>query len=488
MEGSNDTLTETEETKTILDAGEQAVATADHDHANDHDHNHEGHDHEHTDLEPGLHTHQHRQGPGLNPECVREISVEVPAEEVTAAFKAVIKRYQKLARLPGFRAGKVPDTVIRNRFMKDIRQEVLETLVSDKFRAAVEEQKLQPVSQPQVLDLHLHEGEPLVFKANFEIVPEFEIAGYESVTVEKPETELTDAEFTAEVDRMLESQATMEPVEEERAIADGDYVEISFTGKIVGEDEAEPLKSDHALVEVGGNDTVAAFNDALRGATVGQELTLDVDYPEDFGEKRLAGKTVSYELKVNGIKRKVLPVLDDAFVKSAGGYESLEAFNTQFREHLANRKKQRLETEAREKMVDAWVEKFQFPVPESLVQQQVDARLERGLRALAQQGMTSEAMRKLDFERLRAAQRETSIAEVKASLILDKIAKTENVELGEDEVERELLLVSLQTREPLDELKKRLTQDGGLNRIREQMLREKTGNAVYERLSSGNRA
>ncbi len=468
MEGTT-TLTETAETTPNPASAEPEV------------HSHEGHTHDHDHSHEG-HTHSH--GPALNPECTREIAVEVSADVVSVAFKATIKRYQKLARIPGFRAGKVPEAVIRSRFMKDVRQEVLESLVAERFRIAIEEQKLQPVSQPQLLDLHLHDGEPLSFKASFEVLPEIDVTGYDTIKVEKPDTALTDEEFNSEIERMLDSQATMEPVEEDRVLADGDYAEVSFTGKLQGDDEAEPLKSDHALVEVGGKDTVEAFNSALRGAKPGQQLQLDVSYPEDFGEQRLAGKTVSYDLEVKAIKRKVRPELNDEFVKTAGGYESLEAFNTSFREQMATRKKQHLENEAREKMVDEWVKKFEFPVPESLVQQQVDVRLERGLRALAQQGMTAENMRKLDFERLRSAQRDMALAEVKASLILDKIAKTENVAVEDDELDRELMLVSLQTREPIDALKQRLTQDGGLNRIREQMLREKTGNAIYERLAS----
>jgi trigger factor len=272
-------------------------------------------------------------------------------------------------------------------------------------------------------------------------------------------------------------------VEEDRGIVDGDFAEISFTGKVQGEVDAASLQSDHALVEVGGKDTVDAFNTALRGATPGQELQLDVAYPEEFGEKRLAGKTVSYDLSVKGIKRKVVPELTDEFVQQVGGYESLEVFNTQFREHLASRKKQHVETAAREKMVDELVERYQFPVPESLVQQQVDTRLERGLRALAQQGMKAEDMRKLDFERLRGAQRDLALKEVKASLILDRIATAENVELSNDELDRELLVISMQTREPLEDLRSRLTEDGGLNRIREQLRREKAGTALYEKLA-----
>ena len=162
----------------------------------------------------------------------REIEVEVPADEVSETYKKVIKRYQKLARIPGFRAGKVPESLVRSKFAKELRQEVLEALVSERFRAAINERKLQPVSEPQLLDLQLTDGSPLRFKAAFEVLPEFDLAGYDAVRVEKPKTDLTEDEFESELGRMLDSQATVETVEEERPLTEGDWAEIQFSGEI----------------------------------------------------------------------------------------------------------------------------------------------------------------------------------------------------------------------------------------------------------------
>lgn len=436
-----------------------------------HDHSHEGHTH----------------GPSLNPECTREIEVEAPAEEVTKAFRSVVKRFQKQARIPGFRAGKVPESLIRSKFATDIRQEVLESIVPQRFREALAAQNITPVSQPQVVDLHLNEGDPLRFKAAFEVLPEFDVAGYDTVKTEKPDTDLTEAEFNAEVARIRDSRSTMEPVTEDRALADGDWAEINFKGNfkdVESTEAAEPIHGDNVTVEVGGENTLPAFNEALRGSKPGQELQFEVDYPLDFGEKRLAGKTVSYDVTITGIKKKLLPELNDEFAKEMGDYESYDDFAAKLREHAAGSKKQQMENQAKEKLVDDLVAKYSFPVPESLVQQQIDARLDRGLRALAAQGMKAEDMRKLDFARLRAAQRDSALNEVKASLILDKIATAESVEISDDDVDRELMMLSLQTREPLESLRDRLTQEGGLNRIREQLRREKTGNLLYEKLAS----
>jgi trigger factor len=458
---------------------------------------HEGHEHGHEAQA------QAQAQPSLNPECTREVEIEVPADEVSKAFRTVLKRYQKMARIPGFRPGKVPETVLRSRFSGSIREDVVKAVVPPHFREAIVQKGLRPVSQPQVTDLQLDEGQPLHFKAAFEVVPEFSVDGYRDVKVDKPDTELTAAEFNAEFDRIRDAHARLEPVPEDRGLADGDWAQISFTGELEGENAetpeggepasptaqpdgqpaGQPIQAKDVSVEIGGKDTVQAFTDALRGSKPGQELKFEVTYPGDFGQKRLAGKTVAYHVEVKGIQNRVQPELNDEFAKQLGSYESLEDFKQKLREHLAADKKNRLLADARNRLLDALVAKFQFPVPESMVQNQIDTRLERGLRALAAQGMRTEDMRKLDFDRLREAQRESAASEVKGTLVLDRIADVENIQVSDEEVERELQVISLQTREPLESLRDRLNREGSLTRIREQLRREKTGSLLVERLA-----
>jgi trigger factor len=446
--------------------------------------------------EPTHEGHEHApEQPTLNPACTREVEVEVAAEEVSRNFRSVMKKYQKLARIPGFRPGKVPESVLRSRFAGAIREEVIEAVVPQHFREAIAQKGLRPVSQPQVTDLQLEEGQPLRFKAAFEVIPEFSIDGYQDVKVEKPDTELTEEEYNAELERIRDAHSTMEPIAEERGLEDGDWAQISFTGELhdeipEGEEApeaapkpAQPIEGQDVSVEIGGKDTVEAFSDALRGAKPGQELKFEVTYPGDFGQKRLAGKTVAYKAEVLGIRKKVQPALDDQFAKELGDYENVEDLKKKLREHLAADKKHRLLADTRNRLVDALVAKYSFPVPESLVQNQIDARLERGLRALAAQGMRTEDMRKLDFERLREAQRESAESEVKGTLVVDRIADVESIQVSDEEMERELQVISLQTREPLENLRERLTRDGSLARIREQLRREKAGNLLVERLA-----
>ncbi len=472
----SDTIQETPEE--TLDVAAQS--TPEHAAASGHDHNH---DHVH-------------HAPPLNPELTRSIEVEAPAEEVSKAFKQVIKRYTKLARIPGFRAGKVPEALIKSRFAKEVRQEVLESLVSEKFRQALIEQKVQPVSQPQISEMLLFDGQPLKFKATFETLPEFSIDGYDAIKVERPDSAVSEDEFQSELANVLDHHAVVEPVEEDRAIADGDWAEIGFKGQVqelaqtVGEDgvesksEGNEITGEDVLIEIGGKNTLQAFNEALRGAKVGQELAFEATYPPEFGDARLAGRTVSYDVSVKAIKKKTFPERDEEFAKQLGPYTDWNDFETKLRERASARKKDALESQSRDKMVEELIAKYSFPVPETFVQQQIDARLERGLRALAQQGMSSDAMRQLDFSRLREAQRDQAINEVKASLILDKVAEQEHVTISDEDMERELLMLSIQSREPLDTLRKRLAEDGSLDRIREQMRREKTGAVLFDRLAS----
>jgi trigger factor len=385
--------------------------------------------------------------------------------------------------------------VLRSRFAGAIREEVVEAVVPAHFQTAIQQKGLRPVSRPQVTDLQLEEGQPLRFKAAFEIAPEFSVEGYQSVKVEKPETELTDAEFDTELERIRDARSTMETVTDDRGLVDGDWAQITFTGEVDGENnqaseggeatekKPQPIEGKEVSVEIGGKDTVPAFTDALRGSKPGQELKFEVTYPGDFGQKRLAGKTVAYHVEVRGIRTKVQPELNDAFAKELGSYESLEDLKKKLREHLAADKKHRVLADTRNRLLDALVAKFEFPVPESMVQSQIDTRLERGLRALAAQGMRTEDMRKLDFDRLREAQRESAASEVKGTLVLDRIADVENINVSDDELEHELQVISLQTREPVESLRERLTREGSLAAIREQLRREKTGGLLVERLT-----
>jgi trigger factor len=462
------TLSSTDTLENNPHPSETAEAAAEHD-----SHDQQGHDHED-------HTHSH--GPVLNPDCTKELVLDIATEEVDKAYRAVSGQYGKHAKIPGFRAGKVPVSVVKRRFAAEIRKGVIDDLLPERFNKAVSELGLHPVGQPQVIELTVEEGQPLHVKAVFEYVPPFSIEGYQNVTVPKPSVEVTEEEFQAELAQLRDSRATVEPVEEDRVLEDGDWAQITYKGHIEGQADGAPIVGEDTLVEIGGKDTVAAFTSALRGAKPGQELKAEVIYPADYGQANLAGKTVTYDVEVKAIKKRTLPELNDDFAKELGAYESYADLEQRVRDHLAARKRRSLEAETKDRLFAALIERYPFPIPESMVQEQVDARLDRGLRALAAQGMETEQMRKMDFGRLRAAQRDSASAEVRTFILFDRIAQEENITVSDEELDHELQMVALQSREPLDTLKVRLTADGGLARIREQLRREKTASVMYERL------
>jgi len=464
------TTPEAEETVQAQEPVQEQVAAQ-------HDHDHDGHDHEGHD-----HTHEHEHGPVFNPDCSREMVLDVPVEDVDKAYRTVTANYRKYARIPGFRPGKCPESVVKRRFASEIRKDVLDGLLPERFNKAVLDLGIKPVGQPQVTELSVEEGQPLHVKAVFEFLPEFSIDGYKDIKVEKTSIEVTDEEFQQELEHLRESRATIEPVEEDRKLQDGDWAEISYKGIISGDDNAKPVEGVSALVEIGGKDTVEAFTKILRGSKVGDALKAEVVYPEDYAQSELAGKTVAYDVEVKAIKKRTLPELNDDFAKELGEYENLEALKTRIREYLENQKKQGVEAETKNRLFAAMGEKFTFAVPESLVQFKIDERLERGLRALAAQGMGAEQLRKLDFSRLRAAQRDGALTEVKTELLLDRIANEEEITVSDEDLESELQMAAIQSREPLETLRARLEQDGSITRIRMQMVREKTAQALYERL------
>jgi trigger factor len=388
----------------------------------------------------------------------REIQIEIPAEEVSRETDTLIQKYQKLARLPGFRRGHVPASVIRQRFSEDIKSEVVET----------EKQGLIPVSQPRVTDLHIHQGEPLRFKASFEVLPEIKVEGYKDLRADKPAITVTDEEVEQALKNVQEQHATFTAVEGS-PLADGQPKDR----------EGKPVHMDEILVELGGKNTMPEFTANLRGASAGDERTFDVVYPQDFSDQRLAGKTFTYTLKVHAIKQKNLPELNDEFAKQLGEFANLAEVRQRVREGMEAERKHEAERQAKDKLVAELIRRNDFDVPEGLVDRQIDIRLERGLRALAAQGMKAEDIKKMDLNRLRAGQREQAVQEVKASLLLDKVAQEENIQVSDAEIDSEVEILAKQSKQTPETIRARLTRDGALDRIRNRIRNDKTLDFLY---------
>ena len=417
--------------------------------------------------------------------CKREVTIEIPADVVKAESESVVNRYQKLARIPGFRKGKVPASIVRQRFAEEIKNEIVEALVPRYFRQETQKQNLLPVSQPRVTDLHLHEGEPLKFTASFEVLPDFKVAAYEDLQISRLDTNVSEEDVENALHNLREQHATYSAVDEERPLRDGDFAVISFKGTPKESEQnadSKPVEVDEVMVEIGGKTTIPEFTENLRGAKSGEQRSFEVKYADDFADKRLAGKTMTYEVDVKGIKTRTIPELNDEFAKELGAdFNSLDELRNRLRENMKAEKLHEAEHQGKDQIVEELVKRNDFPVPEAMLDQQIDLRLERGLRALAAQGMRTEDMKRMDFTRLRAGQRDGALREVKASLILEQIADEEKIEVSDEEFDRELEALATQSKQTLEQVRARLTQDGGLDRIRHRIRNEKTLDSLYRR-------
>ena len=415
--------------------------------------------------------------------CKRQLTIEVPTDVVKDEREKIVARYAKLARVPGFRKGKVPATVVRQRFADEIKSDLVEALVPRYFREETKKQNLVPVSQPRVTDLHLHDDEPLKFKAEFEIFPEFKVADYTDIKPGTIDTNITEEEVEQSLKNLRLQHATYNPVEEDRGLAAADFAVVGFRGlpKEAEENtEAKPVEVDEIMVEIGGDDTIPEFSENLRGAKANEHRSFDVRYADDFSDKRLAGKTMTYEVDVKGIKTRSIPEPTDEFAKELStDFATYDDLRNRIRNNMKAEKEHEAEHQGKDKIVAELVKRNDFPVPEAMIDQQIDLRLERGLRALAAQGITTNDMKHMDFARLRAGQREGALREVKASLILEQIAGQEKIEVSDEELEQEVSGLAHQAKQPVEEVRARLTKDGALDRIRHRIRNEKTLNHLY---------
>jgi trigger factor len=402
--------------------------------------------------------------------CRKELDLEIPAEEVTKATEKVAKDFAKIARIPGFRPGKAPIALIKKRFASDIKSEVLQTLVPEQVEKAVAEQKLTPISQPQVEKLEYNEGQPLKFRASFEVLPEFSLGEYKTLEIEMPEMNITDESVANTLAEMQQRAATFAPVEG-RTVQNDDFVQVKLMGTPEG--GGEPLNAESVLCHVGAEETMEPFNENLRGTNVGDHKDFDVEYPADYPDAKLAGKKFHYSVDVLGIKTKKLPELNDEFAKDVSDATSLDELKTKVREGLEHERDHRQKELQREKIIAELVKLHDFPVPESLVEHQMDVRLERVVRSLAQQGVDPRAVN-VDWVSLRKRQEERAKDDVKAELVIDRIATEEKIDVTEEELQHELEHMASHSGDSAEAIRARLTKQGALDRMKAKLRSDKT--------------
>lgn len=409
--------------------------------------------------------------------CKRTLEISIPVAEVEAETERVVANLQKKLRLPGFRPGHVPTGIIRARFKEDIRQDVLENLAPKFFRQRADEEGLNLVGPPSLRDVKYEAGQPLEFKVDFEVLAPFELKDCEGLPVVYRDPEVTEEEVGLRLDHLREEKAEYVNVDP-RPLEAGDFAVVSLES--LSGIEGDPIKNDEMMLHIGGEDTLPAFTEQLTGVAPGEEREVEVSYSEDYSERKLAGKTVKFRAAVKGVRRKELPELNDEFARDLGDYKDLGELRETVRNLMLREKEYVAQQEAKNKLVETLVDMHDFPVPDALVDRRIEDIVEQNLRSLAARGVDPRTV-KLDWEKIRESQRGKALRDVKASLLLDRVAEKQQIEPTTDEVDRELQRLSRQERQPVAALRAKFEKDGTLRRIASHIRTEKTLNYLFER-------
>jgi len=412
-----------------------------------------------------------------DPESIKHsLEITVPVVEVEAETERVIDSLRQKIRLPGFRPGKVPAEIIRRRYDRDIRQEVIEKLLPKHFHDRAEKDGLIVVGTPNITNVHFEKGEPLRFKAEFEVAPTIELKEYKGISVPYQEPEITGEDVDRRLAQLREQKADYVNVDP-RPVEKGDYAVVSLES-LAGV-EGQPIRQDEVVLEAGGQDTLADFSANLLRMTPGEEKEFDVRYPEDYGQPKLAGKTVRFRAGLKVIRRKELPEINDEFARDLGDYQNLDELKEAVRRALFVERQFMAEQEAKNRIIESLVEQHEFPVPEAFIDRQIENQVERQLTALAAEGVDPRSI-KLDWEKVKATQRDKAVREVKASLLVNKVADAENIWPTQEEVDREVQRIARQEREPVAATRKRLEKEDGLRRIASRIRTDKTLSFLFE--------
>ncbi len=407
-------------------------------------------------------------------DCKRSVEIEIPLEEVEKTKERVTSSLRQRVKLPGFRPGKAPLNMIQSRFESDIRHEVLDLLLPQAFRDKMDKDHVKVVGQPNITDLTFEPGQPIRFKAAFEVAPEFELAEYRGLPAKYEEPVVTDEELDKRLESMRESKAEYVNLDP-RPLEASDFVLVHLKSL---HGLAEAIDQD-VQIQVSGEDTLPAFNEALLGMQPEESKEVDVTYPDDYGQENLAGKTVKFELTVKTVRKKELPALDDEFAADLGDFKTLDELKDAVRKAIFAEKQYAASQAAKEEIIDHLVEQNPFPVPETYVDRQIENQVKMQLRDLAGRGVDPSSI-KLDWAKLKANQTEKATRNVRASLLLEKIADKEGIAATKDEVDAELQRIARQEREAVAVTRARLDKDGTIARIAGHIQTEKTLQFLFE--------
>jgi trigger factor len=403
----------------------------------------------------------------------KNLRVEIPADTVDAELTRVTARLGKAARLPGFRPGKVPAKVIRQRFKGQILQDAAEHLVGHAVEDALTERGLQPIDSPDIQNLVVKEGEPLTFTATFDVVPSFDPGDLSSIELRKSQPQVGDEEVDQALERLRNRAARFEPVEG-TTVEPGQTAVVDIVRQGTDKDGNRGDEERHAgiSIEMGAAGNPPGFDDQVIGMTVGETKSFSITYPNDYSNSDLAGSTVDYTVTLKEIKKRVVPALDDEFAKDLGEYDSLDALKTRVREDLTAEAADAAEQQLRHDLLKKLAERVPFDVPAALLDREVDRRLQDFARRLMDQRIDPRQTN-IDWNAFREGQREPAADSVKSAMVLDEIARREQIAVSEEDLDAELGRYAEGAGRSVAAIRARLEQDGELPRLAAGLRREK---------------
>ena len=407
-------------------------------------------------------------------ETRRDLTIEVPTEVVDEAIGHAAAKLGRSARIPGFRPGKVPPTVIRQRFKPQIMQDVAEHLVAKAVGDALVEKGVEPIATPDIKDLVLEEGKPLTFKATFDVVPSFDPGDLSTIEATEPPATVEDDVVNQSLERLRERNARYEAVET-GVVEAGHTVVVSLERRGTDKDgkPGDVDKHETVNIELGSPSNPPGFDEQMLGLTPGTTKDFTITYPADYAIPELAGGTVDYKVALKEIKKRVVPELDDEFAKDLGEFDSLDALRKHVRHDLEHEARHASERQVRQDVMKQLAARVPFAVPDSLVEREVDRRLEDFARRLMDQRIDPRQAN-IDWAAFRDGQRAPATEAVASAIVLDEIARRDAIDVTDDDIDAELQRYADQTGHSVASIKARLQKDGELGRLAGGLRREKT--------------
>jgi trigger factor len=404
-------------------------------------------------------------------ETKKSVAVEIPSDVVDAQIDRVARSYSRQARIPGFRQGKVPPTLIKKRFRDQILHDVAHDLIPRAIDEALRERGLEPVDTPDVKDVTLDEGQALKFTATFETLPPIDPGPLETISLRRPAVTLEDDAIEKTLGQLQSRGARHEPVEG-RGIEDGDTVTLDVERKPAAAGE----KSDHhndVVVEIGGKANPPGFDAELQGLESGAEKAFTLHYPDDYAVTEMAGKSIDYVVKVKDIRKRILPALDDEFAKDVGDFETLEALRSRIRQDLEREAEAEADRALRSDLLKELASRVTVDIPDSLVERELDRRTEEFARRLMDQQIDPQRAN-IDWDQFRDSQREASRESVKSALVLDEISRRENVTVSDEDIDKDVAAYAERSGRTTAAVRARLEKEGAIARLAAGLRRERT--------------